>query len=46
MEMVKKSLIFAVFAAATLVAMLREWSAPASCPVPGLARAISSASDK
>lgn len=37
---IKKGMIFAVFAAATLVAMLREWSAPPGCPVPGLTRAI------
>lgn len=33
-----RGLIFAIFAVAILVAMLREWSAPRACPLPGVAQ--------
>ena len=29
-----KRLILAIFATATLLAMLREWSTPVACPLP------------
>jgi hypothetical protein len=34
-------LAFVVFAAALLVSMIREWSAPAACPLPRVDQAVS-----
>ena len=34
----KHHLAFAIFAAALLLSMIREWSAPVSCPFPGIHR--------
>jgi hypothetical protein len=33
-----RHLVFAIFAAALLLSMIREWSAPESCPFPGIYR--------
>jgi hypothetical protein len=35
-----RRLVFVFFAAATLLAMVREWSAPAACPFSGITRGI------
>jgi len=35
-----KHLILAIFAATTLLAVLREWSAPVACPLPTVRLAI------
>jgi hypothetical protein len=35
-----RHLAFAVFAAALLLSIIREWSAPAACPFPGITRSI------
>jgi len=42
----KKQLIFAVFATAALLAMIREWSAPVVCRFPGLVDPVSHNSAK
>ena len=34
-------LAFAVFATALLLSMIREWSAPAACPLPRVDQALS-----
>jgi hypothetical protein len=34
----KKHLTFAFFAAAILFSMIREWNAPAACPLPAITR--------
>ena len=36
----RRQLIFAIFAAATLIAMLREWSVPVACPSPVVTQAL------
>ena len=33
-----RHLAFIIFAAALLLSMIREWSAPVSCPFPGIHR--------
>jgi hypothetical protein len=33
-----RHLVFAIFAAALLLSMIREWSAPESCPFPQIHR--------
>jgi len=41
----KKYMVFALFAAAILLSMIREWSAPTTCSLPGVTRAATLAND-
>jgi len=41
-----KQLIFAIFAGAILLAMVRQWRTPLACPLPALTRTVPLAGNK